>query len=150
MPERDPFGRPLSGNPEARPDAAGRFSDAAHRISDYVTQAIVDGKSGQWMVFELDEGRSNGKTYTNRGSAVIDAGSNADQRMYLKIPFDSCPPAEAASFLAYNRWAIRTMGGRLPDPKTDQVVLPKRMELLPPSVRAASQGLLIPRSRRVR
>lgn len=144
MASRDALGRPISGNREAVPDAAGRFSDAAHRVSDSVTQAIVDGKCGQWMVFDLAEGRSNGKTYGLRTEAVKDAGQDSDKRIYLKVPYDSCPPNEAASFLAYNRWAINQMGGRLPDPARDQVIMPKRLELLPRHVRRAHAGLWTP------
>lgn len=144
MGERSPLGLPMSGNRRAIPDAVGRFSDAAHRISDAVTQAIADGKSGHWMFFSLEDGRHNGRTYPQRRGAVQDAGSNADRVMYLKIPLDSCPPAEAASFLEYNRWAIQQMGGRLPDPHKDQIVKPKRLELLPDHVQRAGR-LILPR-----
>ncbi len=144
MGNADAFGRPVSGNRSAQPSIDGRFCDAAHRISDAVNQAIADGKTGWWMVFHLDDGRTNGCCYEARRGAVLDAGSNADQRMYLRVPHGGCPPAEAASYLAYNRWVIQQMGGRLPDPEKDQVVMPKRLELLPERVRAAGR-LLLPR-----
>lgn len=137
--------RRRSGFDEAQPGPLGTYSAAAHRASDIVNQAITDGHAGKWVALRLDDGGSDGQVYDRRKECVRHQGANSGRRAYTKVPYDSMPVAEAASWLAYNRMVIEKLGGQLPDPERDQVVLPERRELIPAAANVRRHGLWLPK-----
>ncbi len=119
-----------SGFDDAQPGPLGAFSDPARRCSDIVNTHIATGDAGKWVAIRLSDGGSDGIAYESRALAVRHQ-LHETLCAYVKVPRDSMPPAEAASFLAFNRMVYDKLGGRLPKPEETHVQMPVGREHLP-------------------
>jgi hypothetical protein len=111
----------------------GAYSDAARRISDAVTLAIVAGSAGKWMRFRLADGTSDdkGQVYDSKRDAMRTGGMFQRLYLYVQIPPDSMSPRQAEIFLNFNR-GLAERGMQMTDPDDDrEIVMPASMERMP-------------------
>jgi hypothetical protein len=78
------------------------YSDAAHRCSDIIRQAIVDGHQGRWVPIRLSDGGSDGVLYDSRSDAVR-FQLHETLCMYVRVPWDDMSPQHAERVLAVHR-----------------------------------------------
>lgn len=125
-----------------------RYSDAARRMSDAITQALNDYGSvawGKYMAFRLSDGKGDGRVYDDRPEAVR-FQTGLDVMCYVRIPPDGMTPRVAETFLAGHR-QVHDAGMQWPHPQdthAPEIELPGRNELWKPS------GLLLPQNLRNR
>lgn len=122
---------------------AGRYSDAARRMSDLISLAITAqgfGVFGKWMAFRLSDGGGDGVTYDRKADAVRHQ-LHEFLCCYVKVPPTGMTPRQCQNFLHFNR-QLYDAGMRVSDPDR-AVVMPMNPEHYRP-------GLIIPPTRRYR
>lgn len=99
-----------------------RYSDAAHRSADLITQGFVDGHTGWWIALRLSDGGSDGKIYQTRQAAIA-FQLHESQCAYAQIILGGMSPKEAEAFLKFNR-QVYDQGFRMTDPDDPEPVRP--------------------------
>lgn len=97
-----------------------RYSEAAHRASGIVRQAIADGHANRWIAIRLSDGGSDGVIYDWREDAIRHQ-LHEQQCCYVCVPHDDMGPRAAENYLKWHR-ELYAAGLRLADP--DAKVIP--------------------------
>lgn len=106
---------------QTHPDAAGRYSDAAHRMSDTVTTHLLgQGQAavGRWLAFRLSDGVGDSTLYDTRADAIRHQ-LHEQQCVYVVITPDGMTPHSAEVMLRFARQAYDN-GMRLTDPDAER------------------------------
>lgn len=119
-----------------------RYSDAAHRMSDAVAQALTDYGHvawGKYMAFRMSDARGDGRVYDDRREAIR-FQTGLDVMCYVRITPDGMTPRVAQTFLDGHR-QVHAAGMQWPHPQdttAPEFELPGRIETWKPS------GLILP------
>lgn len=110
-------GSPFDEGEKLQPPADLVVSDAAKRISEAMTLHTLAGSAGKWASFRMSDGREvqPGTAYDSHYDAMRHAKWDRDTTVYLEIPPDGIPEAEAQGLLQYAR-QLHDAGFRIPAP----------------------------------
>lgn len=119
----------------ATPGPLGTYSDAAHRLSDAVTLALLADRAdnvGRYLAARLSDGGTDGVLYDTRADAVRHQ-LHEHQCVYVLITPDGMTPRDAEIVLTFWRLAY-DKGFRGVTPPRD-LQIPQRIEHVPAHVR---------------
>lgn len=99
---------------------------AAHRMSDAINQALVDGYCFTWLAVRLRDGGTDGVHYQFRREAVK---HQIDERLcaYILVQPNGANPAICQGALNFYRFAYDS-GHRITDPEQPDYILPTTNE----------------------
>jgi hypothetical protein len=126
--------------PDISPEVAQERADAAQRLSDAVTLALLGqgrGVVGKWLAAKLSDGSTDGNVYDSKADAIRHQ-LHETQCAYVCIPMDGMTPRQAGTYLRFNA-GLYAAGHRLADPAT-HAQMPGRREAVAPMLRAIRKG----------
>ena len=114
---------------------AKALEDAGKRIVETITLHILATEdifdvTGKWCAFRLDDGTSDGKTYTDKDEAIRYQEPREREYCYLKIPPDGISIKHAMGYLRANRHPMVDVLS--PEHRINKIVFPQAPTLLNP------------------